>query len=184
MPARCSAALRGGQLSKRGNMNPVIVLQFVNLFFAGILAGMEIAIHYGFHTPTQFLSDQSQIQLRQALVLRLRVLVPAFFVPASVSGVAVAVLDVDAPGFWFRCAGIFAVLVWIVIRVIGTVPINPHLGGWRATEELESASRPRGALPCSGCLGGGGVRVLLDDVGTQTRGALSFGRRRNFLMRP
>jgi len=113
-------------------MNPFTVLDFVNLFFAGILAGMEIAIHYGLHAPTQVLSDQSQIQLRQALVLRLRVLVPAFFVPTAVSGLAAAVLAGAAPGLWFRCAGMLAVLVWIVIRVIGTVPVNSATLTWEA----------------------------------------------------
>jgi hypothetical protein len=113
-------------------MNPFNMLDFVNLFFVGILAGMEIAIHYGLHAPTQVLSDQSQIQLRQALVLRLRVLVPAFFVPTAVSGIAVAVLDGAAPGLWFRCAAMLAVLVWIVIRVIGTVPINSATLTWEA----------------------------------------------------
>ena len=113
-------------------MNPFNMLDFVNLFFGGALAGMEIAIHYGLHAPTQVLSDQSQIQLRQALVLRLRVLVPAFFVPTAVSGIAVAVLDRAAPGLWFRCAGIVGVLVWIVIRVIGTVPINSATLTWEA----------------------------------------------------
>jgi hypothetical protein len=115
-----------------GNMNPVYVLHFANLFFAGILAGMETAIHYGLHGSTQVLSDQSQIQLRQALVLRLRILVPAFFVPAAVSGIAVAVLDGTAPGLWFHCAGMLAVLVWVIIRVIGTVPINSATLTWQA----------------------------------------------------
>jgi hypothetical protein len=100
------------------------VFHLINLFFAGILAGMEIAIHYGLHAPTKVLSDQSQLQLRQAPVRRLRVLVPAFFLPAALSGIGVAVLDGIAPGFWFRCAAILAVLVRVLIRVIGTVPIN------------------------------------------------------------
>ena len=113
-------------------MNPFNMLDFVNLFFAGILAGIEIAIHYGLHPPPKVLSDQSQIQLRQALVLRLRVLVPAFFVPTAISGIAVAVLDRAAPGLWFRCAGIVGVLVWIVIRVIGTVPINSATLTWES----------------------------------------------------
>jgi hypothetical protein len=122
-------------------MNPFNMLDFVNLFFAGILAGIEIAIHYGLHPPPKVLSDQSQIQLRQALVLRLRVLVPAFFVPTAVSGIAVAVLDRAAPGLWFRCAGIVGVLVWIVIRVIGTVPINS------ATLTWESGAPPKNWRP-------------------------------------
>jgi hypothetical protein len=113
-------------------MNPITVLHLINLFFAGILAGMEMAIHYGFRAPAEVLSEQSQIELRQALVLRLRVLVPAFFVPTAVSGIAVTVLDRTAPGFWFRCAAMLAVLIWIVIRVVGTVPINSATLAWEA----------------------------------------------------
>ena len=111
-------------------MNPVTVLDFVTVFFAGILAGIEIVIHYGLRAPAEVLDEQSQIQLRQALVLRLRVLVPAFFVPTAVSGIAITVLNGAAPGFWFRCAGVLAVLTWILIRVIGTVPINSATLSW------------------------------------------------------
>ena len=32
----------------------------------------------------------------------------------------------------FRCAGVLAVLLWIVIRVIGTVPINSATLTWEA----------------------------------------------------
>jgi hypothetical protein len=112
-------------------MNPATVLDFVNLFFAGILAGIEIVIHYGLRAPAEVLDEQSQVQLRQALVLRLRVLVPAFFVPTAASGSAIAVLDGGAPGFWFRCAGVLAMLIWILIRVIGTVPINSATLTWQ-----------------------------------------------------
>ncbi|MDQ2713342.1 MAG: DUF1772 domain-containing protein [Chloroflexota bacterium] len=112
-------------------MNLAIILDFVNVFCAGILAGIEIVIHYGLRAPAEVLDEQAQIQLRQALVRRLRVLVPAFFVPAAISGIAVTVLDGAAPGFWFRCAGVLAVLTWILIRVIGTVPINSATLTWQ-----------------------------------------------------
>jgi hypothetical protein len=102
------------------------------LFLAWILAGIEIAIHYGLRAPAEVLGDQSQIQLRQALVLRLRVVVPAFFVPMALSGIAVAILDGGSPGIWFRCAGLSAVLVWVALRVIGTVPINSATLAWDA----------------------------------------------------
>ena len=119
-------------------MNPFAMLDFVNLFFAGMLAGMEIAIHYGLHPSTLVLSDQSQLQLRQALVLRFRVLVPAFFLPTAISGIAVAVLEGAAPGSWFRYAGVLGVLVWIVGRVIGTVPINRASLTWEAGTPLNN----------------------------------------------
>jgi hypothetical protein len=110
----------------------VDALRLVSLFFAGILAGMEIAIHYGLHPATRVLDDSSQLRLRQALVLRLRILVPAVFLPTAVSSVALAILGATAPGSWFRYAGVAAVIVWFVVRVIGTVPINSATLDWRA----------------------------------------------------
>ena len=112
-------------------MNIATILDFVNLFFAGTLAGVEFVIHYGFHTSSEVLDDQSQLQLRQALVLRLRVLVPAFFVPTAVSGIAVMILDGFDPGFWFRVMGVLAILTWILTRVVGTVSINSDTLTWK-----------------------------------------------------
>src|SRR5262249_6587574 len=112
-------------------MDLAIILDFVNVFFAGMLAGIEFVIHYGLRAPAEMLDEQSQLQLRQALVLRLRVLVPAFFVPAAVLGIVLTVLDSAAPGFGFRCAGVVALLTWIGIRVIGTVPINSATLTWQ-----------------------------------------------------
>jgi hypothetical protein len=112
-------------------MNPATVLGFVNLFFAGMLAGIEFVIHYGLRGPSELLDDHAQLQLRQALVLRLRVLVPAFFVPTAVLGIALTILNGGTPGFWFRCAGVVALLTWIAIRVIGTVPINSATLAWQ-----------------------------------------------------
>ena len=119
------------EMKGKRHMNPATVLDLVNVFFAGMLAGIEFVIHYGLRAPAEVLDEQSQIQLRQALVLRLRVLVPAFFIPTAVSGIAITVLDGGAPGFWFRCAGVLAVLIWIVIRVIGTIPINSATLTWQ-----------------------------------------------------
>jgi hypothetical protein len=113
-------------------MNSVNVLHFANLLSAGILAGIEIAIHYGLYPATLALSDQSQFQLRQALVLRLRVLVPAFFVPAGLSGIAVVFLDATVFGLWINRAGMLALIIWVVTRVIGTVPINRATLTWQA----------------------------------------------------
>ncbi|MBA3824092.1 MAG: DUF1772 domain-containing protein [Ktedonobacterales bacterium] len=107
-------------------------LDFVNVFFAGLLAGIEFVIHYGLQTPTLVLDEHAQLQLRQALVLRLRVLVPAFFVPTALSGIAVTVLNGSAPGVWFRCAGLVAIFIWVLIRIIGTVPINSATLTWQA----------------------------------------------------
>jgi hypothetical protein len=113
-------------------MDSIVVLDFANLFFAGILAGMEIVIHYGLRKPAESLDDRSQIELRQALVVRLRVLVPAFFVPTALSGFAVTLLSGATPAFWWRVGAMCALIVWIAIRVIGTVPINKATLAWDA----------------------------------------------------
>jgi hypothetical protein len=112
-------------------MNATTILDVVTLFCAGILAGMEIVIHYGLRAPAEELEERAQIQLRQALILRLRILVPAFFFPALVAGVAVALRQSSRLGFWFQCAGLVAMLIWIVIRVIGTVPLNSATLTWK-----------------------------------------------------
>lgn len=46
-------------------MNPTTVLDFINLFFAGILAGIEIVIHYGLRAPAEVLDEQSHKQIGQ-----------------------------------------------------------------------------------------------------------------------
>ena len=102
------------------------VLPLVSAFFAGILSGMEIVIHYGLRAPSAVLDDRAQLQLRQALVRRLRVLVPAFFLPTFVSAVALVALEAS----WLRVAGLVALLAWILIRVVGTVPINSATLSW------------------------------------------------------
>src|SRR5260370_10882746 len=63
--------------------------------------------------------------------MRLRVLVPAFFVPAGVLGIALTVRGGGTPGFWFRCAAVLAVCTWILIRIVGTVPINSATADWQ-----------------------------------------------------
>jgi len=54
-------------------MNTATVLNFVTLFFAGILAGALFVIDYGVGpTVAAVVDDQSQIQVRQALIGILR----------------------------------------------------------------------------------------------------------------
>ena len=112
-------------------MTATAILDLVNVFFAGMLAGIEFVVHYGFRGPAEILDDQAQLKLRQALVRRLRVLVPAFFVPVAVLGIALTIFNSAAPGFGLRCAGVVAIFTWILIRVVGTVPINSATVSWQ-----------------------------------------------------
>ncbi len=107
-----------------------IIIEIVSLFLAGILAGEEFVIFNGVRTPLTVLDEKPQIQIRQALIRRLRVLVPAIFVPTAVSGGALLVLDGLGTGFGFQCAGVLALLIWILITLIGTVPINKGTLAW------------------------------------------------------
>lgn len=112
-------------------MNAVTLLDIVNIFFAGLLAGIEFVSHYGFRAPAEVLDERSQLQFRQALVLRLRVLVPAFFIPTAITAIAVTILDGSALGTWYRYIGLGALLVWVATRVVGTVAINSATLEWQ-----------------------------------------------------
>ena len=106
-------------------------VEFTNLFFAGILAGLEVSIHYGLHAPTLALDEKAQLKLRQGMVSRLRWLVPAFFLPTAVLGAVIAYLDGAKPGLYARVAALVALGLWVLIRVVGTVPINSATLDWR-----------------------------------------------------
>jgi hypothetical protein len=108
----------------------MVRVELINLFFAGILAGLEVSIHYGLRAPATALDEKAQIVLRQGLVRRLRWLVPAFFLPAALSGIVVAITDGATPGLHFRIAGLFAIVVWVFVRVVGTVRINAATLDW------------------------------------------------------
>lgn len=108
----------------------ILILEFFNLFCAGILAGIEIAVHYGFHKPTLALDEKPQIVLRQGVTRTLRWLVPGFFVPMTFSGIAITIITWNRHGHYFHLAAILSITVWVIIRVIGTVPVNSAVIEW------------------------------------------------------
>jgi hypothetical protein len=111
-------------------MNSSNFLPFFNLFCSGILAGLEIATHYAIHKPTLSLEDKAQIIFRQGIVRTLRWIVPGFFIPTTLSGIALTLMDSASPGFYFRLAALLFIFIWIYLRVIGTVPINAGSLEW------------------------------------------------------
>jgi uncharacterized membrane protein len=113
-------------------MNLATIFGFMNLFFAGLLAGVLFIIDYGVGPAVAAVVDeQAQIQVRQALILRLRVLVPAIFVPTILLGVTITVLDGVDPGFAFRLAGLLVVLTCFLLTLMGTAPINQTIRNWQ-----------------------------------------------------
>lgn len=108
-----------------------VIVGFINLFFIGILAGEEFTIRYGVRGPLASLDVQSHIRLRQALILRLRVLVPIIFGLAILSGLAVIIINGFGPGFGFRGAGLLVLISFILVTLFGTVPINAAALTWQ-----------------------------------------------------
>ena len=108
-------------------LNDAIAL--LSTIFTGLLAGAEFAIHYGIRGSDTTLDEYAQLKLRQAMVRRLRFLIPALFLPAAGFGIAATMLAYPT-AFWQRCAGLFALAVWVAIRVVGTVPINSATLDW------------------------------------------------------
>ena len=113
-------------------MNLTTILDFATVFFAGLLAGALFVIDYGVgHAVATVVDEQAHILVRQALILRLRVLVPAIFVPTILLGVTITVLDGVDPGFAFRLAGLLVVLTSFLLTLVGTAPINATILDWQ-----------------------------------------------------
>ena len=106
------------------------IIEFLNLFFAGVLAGEELVICYGVRTVVAVLDQRPQIQLRHALIRKLRALVPAIFILTALSGLAAMSLDGTGPGFRLRCLAALGLLIWVVTTLFGTVPISQDTLAW------------------------------------------------------
>lgn len=109
-----------------------ITIEVLCLFLTGILAGEEFVVRYGVHVSMSKLDDQSHIKVRQALILKLRVLVPAIILPAIISGIVLLALG-SSTGlvFAFQCAGVLALLFLMAFTLLGTVPINKGALDWK-----------------------------------------------------
>ena len=107
------------------------IVEFLSLFFAGVLAGEELVICYGVRTVVAVLDQQPQIQLRHALIRKLRALVPATFILTALSGVAAMSLDRTRAGFGLRCFAALGLLIWVVTTLLGNAAINKFTLTWR-----------------------------------------------------
>ncbi|HSS94196.1 MAG TPA: DUF1772 domain-containing protein [Candidatus Dormibacteraeota bacterium] len=114
-------------------MNAAEILGFANLFLAGILAGEEFVIRFGVRGPIASLDQEPHIRVRQAVIRSLRVVVPTIYFATLLSGIAVIIPGGFGLAFGFRLAAILALLVWILVTLGGTVPINSAALGWDPT---------------------------------------------------
>ena len=76
------------------------------------------------------LADPAHLQARQALVRRLRIVVPAIMAPTVVVALAVLILEGSGAGFGFRIAGFVALVAFVLLSFLGTVPINIQVNDW------------------------------------------------------
>ncbi len=118
-------------------MNAATLPGLFSLFCVGLLAGEEFTIRYGVRATISSLDDRPHIQLRQALIRRLRILVPTLFALTILSCIATTITGGFGPGFAFRCAGLLALVGFITVTLRGTVPINQAALTW------DSAAPPR-----------------------------------------
>ena len=111
-------------------MNLASAVAIAALFCAGILAGEELVIRFGIRGPLASLEQRPHILLRQGLIRRLMVLVPAIYFPTLLLGMATTLLRGLGPGFLLRGAAVVALLVWLVATLGGTAPINQAVRRW------------------------------------------------------
>lgn len=107
-----------------------VLISLINLFCVGLLAGEEFTIRFGVRAPLASLAPVPHIQFRQALIRRLRVLVPIIFMLSAVSGLAVTLVYGFDGGFVLRCAALLALVTFIGVTLRGTVPINQAALDW------------------------------------------------------
>lgn len=65
-----------------------------------------MASHYGFVIQPSFLDEADQVRLRQALIRRLRVLVPAIFGPTFLTTIAITLLSAPGLALTLRAAAL------------------------------------------------------------------------------
>jgi hypothetical protein len=106
------------------------LIRFLTLLCAGLLAGFEVAVHYGFGSPPRSLNDAAQILLRQAMILRLRILAPVLFIPTLLLGICLTIQEAHRAAVPFDSCALALLGVWIVIRILRTVPVNSATSGW------------------------------------------------------
>lgn len=106
------------------------VVRYAGLFLLGVLAGEELIVRYGIHPALSSLDDRAHLLARQALVRRLRAVVPIVMLPATAFAVA-GLITVTGPGLALRWATLAATAVFLLLSFLGTVPINIKVNDWR-----------------------------------------------------
>jgi len=112
-----------------------VIVQALNLFLGGTLAGAEVVVRLAVHGAISSLDDAAHIRVRQALIRRLRILVPMILFPSFITAVLLVTLfgapsSSAPPVSALRLTGLCSLSVMLLIAVAGTVPINKRLLAW------------------------------------------------------
>ncbi len=105
-----------------------LALPYAALFFLGLLAGIEVLVMFGLRGPLKVLPVEPQIVMRQALVRRLRIVVPL----VALTPVALSIATTVRAFSMLRGYGLGCIVVWLLATFFGTVPINKALLAWHA----------------------------------------------------
>lgn len=103
-------------------------LEAVVVVLAGVLAGEELAVRWGLQPALDALGDRAHLEARQALIRRLRVLVPAVMLPTVALSLLVLVLDRPVSVWWLGGTG--GLVAFVLASFLGTVPINIRVNDW------------------------------------------------------
>lgn len=108
------------------------IIEVAGLFLAGMLAGEEFTVFYGIRGPLASLEQYSQILMRQALIHRLKFLVPSI----AMLTIAFAVIGLISSGqfsgiiFVLRIVSLLGLIAWAAITFPGTAPVNQAIAEW------------------------------------------------------
>jgi hypothetical protein len=106
--------------------------QLFGLIAVGLLAGTEYVVRWGVQPALSSLDDASHLPARQALVRSLRGLVPALMIPAVLLNLVALASGGSGAGFGFRIATLAALVGFVLLAFLGTVPINIAVIEWDA----------------------------------------------------
>lgn len=112
-------------------MGTIKCLELISLVAAGVLAGSEFMVCAGLRRPLSNLEQNSHIKFRQNLILRFRIMIPIIFFIAFSTGLVLEVYTAsDSTSFYTRAIGEALLIAFIVLALVGTVPINKAVLTW------------------------------------------------------
>ncbi len=109
-------------------------MTIVCLILLGLLAGEELIVRWGVQPALASLDDRAHLRARIALVKQLKVVVPVLIVPAVIATAACLAVSNGEPGGAIRWAALTALLTFVLLSALGTVPINIKINGWDADQ--------------------------------------------------